>query len=220
MPFNDIAKNAALDGLDESIAAGVKYAGVFTTAAAPGLGATYTGTEASGGSPAYARIAATFGAASAGQKTNSGTITIDVAAGTYGWIGLFNTATGNVSGNYLGYAPINGSVKGFGECDSTDVTNDTITSSGHGLTTDDRVQVFNVFAESLPAGLTEETLYFVLASGLTADVFKVATTSGGAAINITGQGELYFQKVIPETFASQGQISIAVGQLVLDATAL
>jgi hypothetical protein len=218
MPFNDIAKNAALDGLDESIAAGVKFVGVFT-AADPGTGATYTGTEASGGSPAYARIAATFGAAASGQKSNSGSITIDVAAGTYGFIGLFNTSTGNVSGNYLGYAPLNGSVKGFGEVDSTGVTNDTITSSGHGLTTDDRVQVFNVFAESLPAGLTEGTLYFVLASGLTADVFKVATTSGGTAINITGQGECFFQKIVPEVFAAQGQITIAAGALVLDATA-
>jgi hypothetical protein len=218
MPFNDIAKNAALDGLDESIAAGVKFVGVFT-AADPGTGATYTGTEASGGSPAYARVAVAFGAAASGQKSNTGALTIDVAAGTYGFIGLFNTSTGNVSGNYLGYAPLNGSVKGFGEVDSTGVTNDTITSSGHGLTTDDRVQLFNVFAESLPAGLTEGTLYFVLASGLTADVFKVATTSGGTAINITGQGETFFQKIVPEVFAAQGQITIAAGALLLDATA-
>jgi len=218
MPLNDIAKNAALDGLDESITAGVKFAGIFT-AADPGTGATFTGTEATGGSPAYARLAATFSAAASGQKVNTSTFTFDVPAGTYGFVGLFNTSTGNVSGNYLGYAPINGTVKGFGEVDATGVTNDTITSSAHGLTTDDRVQVFNVFAESIPTGLTEGTLYFVLASGLTADVFKVATTSGGAAINITAQGELFFQKVIPEVFASQGQITIAAGALVLDATA-
>lgn len=218
MPFNDIAKNTALDGLDESIAAGIKFVGVFT-AADPGTGATFTGTEATGGSPAYARQAVTFGAAASGQKSNSGAITIDVPAGTYGFIGLFNTLTGNVSGNYQGYAPLNGSVKGFAEVDSTGVTNDTITSSGHGVTTDDRVQFFNVFAETIPAGVTEGTLYFVLATGLTTDVFKIATTSGGTAINITGQGEMFFQKVIPEVFASQGQITIAAGALVLDATA-
>jgi hypothetical protein len=68
--------------------------------------------------------------------------------------------------------------------------------------------------------LTEGTVYFVLASGLTADVFKVATTSGGSAVNITGQGELFFQKVIPEVFASQGQITVATSALVLDATAM
>jgi hypothetical protein len=217
MPFNLPAKNVALDGLDESIAAGIDFVGLFT-AADPGTGTDFTGTEATGGSPAYARQGVTWNAAASGQKTNSGAITFDVPAGTYGFVGFFNASTGNTN-NYLGYAPINGTVKGFGEVDSTGVTNDTITSSGHGLTTDDRVQVFNVFAESIPTGLTEGTLYFVLASGLTADVFKVATTSGGAAINITAQGELYFQKVIPEVFAAQGQITIAAAALTLDATA-
>lgn len=217
MPFNLPAKNVALDGLDESVAAGIDFVGLFT-AADPGTGTDFTGTEASGGTPAYARQSVVWGAAASGQKSNTGAITFDVAAGTYGFVGFFNAVTGNTN-NYLGYAPINGTVKGFGEVDSTGVTNDTVTSSGHGLTTDDRVQVFNVFAESIPTGLTEGTLYFVLASGLTADVFKVSTTSGGAAVNITGQGELYFQKAIPETFASQGQITIAVAALVLDATA-
>jgi hypothetical protein len=217
MPLNLPAKNVALDGLDESIGAGIDFVGVFT-AADPGTGTDFTGTEATGGSPAYARQGVTWAAAASGQKANSGAITFDVPAGTYGFIGLFNAVSGNTN-NYLGYAPINGTVKGFGEVDSTGVTNDTITSSGHGLTTDDRVQVFNVFAESIPTGLTEGTLYFVLASGLTADVFKVATTSGGSAINITAQGELFFQKVIPEVFAAQGQITIAASALVLDATA-
>jgi hypothetical protein len=218
MPLNTTAKNVALDGLDESVAAGIKFAGIFT-AADPGLGTTATGTEASGGAPAYARQAVTLAAAAAEAKSNSGILTFDVAPGTYGFISLHNTSTGNLSGNYLGYCPINGSVKGFGVIDATGVTNDTITSSAHGLTTDDRVQIFDTFGAGIPAGLTEGQLYFVLASGLTADVFKVGATSGGAAINITAQGEVYFQKIIPEVFASQGQITVAVGALVLDATA-
>jgi hypothetical protein len=217
MPLNLPAKNVALDGLDESIGAGIDFVGVFT-AADPGTGTDFTGTEATGGSPAYARQGVVWAAAASGQKANSGAITFDVPAGTYGFIGLFNAVTGNTN-NFLGYAPINGTVKGFANVDTTDVTNDTISSAGHGLTTDDRVQLFNVFAESIPAGLTEGTLYFVLASGLTTDVFKVATTSGGSAINITAVGELFFQKVIPEVFAAQGQITIAASALVLDATA-
>jgi hypothetical protein len=217
MPLNLPAKNKALDGLDESVALSITHTAVHT-AVDPGTGTDAAAGEATGGSPAYARQTVTWGAAASGQKANTNAITFDVPAGTYAFIDFFNHLTTN-SGNYLGYAPINGTVKGFGEVDSTGVTNDTITSSVHGLTTDDRVQLFNVFAESIPAGLTEGTLYFVLASGLTADVFKVATTSGGAAINITAQGELFFQKVIPEVFASQGQITIAAGALVLDATA-
>lgn len=222
MPFNDLAKNAALDGLDEGIAAGITHIGVNTLVTAPpsdgtpGTGSTAAATEATGGSPAYARQAVTWGAASAGTKTNSGSLTFDVPAGTYAFLTFWNASSGNTGTQYRGYAPINGSVKGFAECDATDVTNDTITSSGHGLANADRVMVFNVFDESLPAGLTEGAVYFVV--GAATDTFQVASTSGGTAINITGQGELYFQKVIPEVFASQGQITVAASALTLDLT--
>lgn len=215
MPFNVTAQNVMLDALDES-ATQITHVGIHQLGD-PGTGTNATGTEAIGGSPAYARQSVTWGAASSGTKSNTGALTFDVPAGTYGFFTFWNASSGNTS-NFRGYAPFGGSVKGFGEVDSTGVTNDTITSSGHGLTTDDRVMVFNVFSESLPTGLTEGTIYFVLASGLTADVFKVATTSGGSAINITGQGELFFQKVVPETFGSQGQITAAIGALVLDVT--
>lgn len=216
MPYNDKGKNNACSG----ITGVVTHVGIHTLTD-PGTGTNANAGEATGGSPAYARKAVSWSAAASGQQSNSGALTFDVPAGTYGFFTLFNDLTLN-SGNFAGYQPFGGAaaVKGFGEVDSTGVTNDTITSSGHGLTTDDRVMVFNVFAESIPAGLTEGTIYFVLASGLTADVFKVATTSGGSAINITGQGELYFQKVVPEVFAAQGQITLAAGALVVDATTM
>lgn len=218
MPFNDTAKNVMLDALDET-ATQITHIGIGNITD-PGTGTNYAGTEATGGSPAYARQAVTWGAAASGVKANTGALTFDVPAGTYAHFLYFNASTGNTS-NYRGYAPFGGStVKGFGEVDSTGVTNDTITSSGHGLTTDDRVVFFNVFAEAIPTGLTEGTVYFVLATGLTTDVFKVATTSGGAAVNLTGQGEVYFHKVVPEVFAGQGQITVAIGALVLDATAI
>lgn len=221
MPFNDTSKNLALDALDESATAGIKFVGIHTLVD-PGTATTAAAGEATGGSPAYARLGATWAAAATGQKSNSATLLFDVPAGTYGFFTLWNAVSGNAVGNYEGYIPFGGAaaIKGFGEVDGTGVTNDTITSSGHGLTTDDRVMVFNVFAESIPTGLTEGTIYFVLASGLTTDVFKVALTSGGAAINITGQGELYFQKTIPEVFGAQGQISVAASALVLDATTM
>lgn len=217
MPLNDTGKNVALDGLDESIAAGIKFVGVGVTGD-PGTATTLTGTEASGGAPAYARVAATFGAAASGQKANSGALTIDVAAGTYSDLLFFNAGTGNAVGNYLGYAPINGSVKGFGTVNAAGVTADAITSAAHGLANTDRVRVYNVFAESLPTGLTEGTLYFVV--GATTDTYQVSLTSGGAAVDITAIGELYFQKVIPEVFASQGQITVAIGALVVDGTVI
>jgi hypothetical protein len=39
-------------------------------------------------------------------------------------------------------------------------------------------------------------------------------------LNLTGQGELFWQTVVPETFGSQGQVTVAAGALVLDATGI
>jgi hypothetical protein len=217
MAFNDTSKNAMLDALDEGAGAfGIDFVGIFT-AADPGTGTNFTGTEATGGSPAYARQAVTWSAAASGQKVNTGTLTFDVPAGTYGFFGWFNAVTGNTT-NYQGYAPFGGTVKGFGTCNAADVTANTISSSAHGYVNTDRVIVYNVFAESLPTGLTEGTLYFVV--GATTDTFQVSLTSGGAAVDITAVGDLFHQKVVPEVFAAQGQITVAAGALVLDLTAM
>lgn len=225
MPFNDLAKNAALDGLDEAVVAGILYVGVHQLITAPpgdgspGTGATAAATEASGGSPAYARQLVTWGAAASGQKSNTNALTFELPAGTYAFLTLWNTATLNSGTQYRGYLPLNGSVKGFGTVDATDLTNNTITSSGHGLVNGDRVIVYNVFAETIPGGLTEGAVYFVV--GATADTFQVALTSGGAAVDlVTTQGELYLQKVIPEVYGAQGQLTVAVGAIVLDATGI
>ena len=227
MPFNDLAKNTALDGLDETgTTNGVKYVGVNTLVTAPptdttpGTGLTAAATEATGGSPAYARIAATWPAAASGQKANTNTFTFDVPAGTYGFLTLWQAATLNTGTQYLGYIPFGGAaaIKGFGTVNAADVTANTISSGAHGLVNTDRVIFFNVFAESLPGGITEGAAYFVV--GGTTDTFQIALTSGGAAVDLTSVGELYFQRVVPEVFAAQGQITVAAGALVLDATTM
>lgn len=216
MPYNDSARNAMLDALDES-ATQVTHVGIHTLAD-PGTGANANAGEATGGSPAYQRQAVTWGAAASGQKTNTGALTFDVPAGTYGFFTLWNANTGN-SNNYKGHIPFGGNtaLKGFGTVDTT-LTNDTIFSRGHGMADGDRVQLFNVFAEALPTGLSEGTIYFVVAS--TTDAFKVSTTSGGAAVDITavGGGELFWQRVVAESFGAQGQITVAASALVLDLT--
>lgn len=218
MPFNDTSKNVMLDALDESNTQ-ITHIGVFTLSD-PGTGTNATGTEASGGSPAYARQAVTWGAASSGLKANTGAITFDVPAGTYGFLGFFNASTGNTS-NYRGHTPMGGAaaVKGFFSID-TSLANDQFLSVAHGLADNDRVMLFNVFAETLSTGVSEGTIYYVVSSAT--NTFKVSLTQGGAAVDITavGGGEGYFQKVVPETFNAQGQITIAVGAVVLDATAV
>lgn len=220
MPFNDTARNTLLDALDESATAGVKFVGVHTLTD-PGTATTANAGEATGGTPAYARVAVTLGAAASGQKSNTGALAIDVPAGTYAFLTLWNTVTGNAAGNYLGHIPFGGAsaLKGFGTVDTT-LTTDTLFSRAHGMSNGDRIQLFNVFAETLPTGLTEGTVYFVV--GAATDTFQVSLTSGGAAVDITavGGGEFYWQRVIPETFASQGQVTVAASALILDATAI
>ena len=64
---------------------------------------------------------------------------------------------------------------------------DTITETAHGLAAGDAVVYGNDGGTSI-AGLTNNTIYYVIASGLTANAFKVSATSGGSAIDLTGTG--------------------------------
>lgn len=56
----------------------------------------------------------------------------------------------------------------------------------HGLTAGTRIQFQT--DDTLPAGVEPNTDYFVIASGLTADDFKVSLTEGGASIDVTDTG--------------------------------
>lgn len=224
MPFNDAARNSMLDALDETATTPtvfISFVGV-ATAADPGTGTNFTGTEATGGSPAYIRKAVVWSAGASGQKVNTSALTFDVPAGTYGFFPLFDHVTAN-TGNYRGHIPFGGAstVKGFASVDTT-LTNDQFLSVAHGLSDGDRVQLRGVFAEAVPTGtgLTAGALLYVVNSAT--NTFKLSTTLGGAAIDITavGGGEIYFQRVVPEVFASQGQITVAAGALVLDLTGI
>lgn len=218
MPFNQTAQNEALkSGTGGGISGAITHIGVHT-AVDPGTGTTANAGEATGGSPAYARVAVTWGTAAAGLLSNTNAMTFDVPAGTYGFLTFWSASTGNTT-QFRGYGPINGTVKGFFTVNTT-LSADQFLSPGHGLANNDRVQLFNTFADSLSTGLTEGTLYYVV--GATTDTFQVSTTLGGGAVDITaiGGGEGYFQKLIPETFGAQGQITVAAGAIVLDATAI
>lgn len=202
MSYNDAAKNLGVDG----IAAVVDFLSLHE-----GNPGTTGANEISGGSPAYARKGIAYNASAAGLKTNSGAIAFDVPAGkTIYHVGLWDAVS---AGTNYGYAPLVGTPKGFG---SAAAGTDVITSVAHGLSDTWQVVVANVFAESLPTGLTEGDVYFV--RDATTDTFKLSLTSGGAAIDL-GAGELAFQRCVPETFGSQGTLTIAIGQFTLDLTA-
>lgn len=169
-------------------------------------------TESTGGS--YARQAITWAAASSGTRANSAQITIPINAGqTIVAAAVWDALT---VGTIQGYWQIGSTLRGA----ATVTTGDTFTSVAHGLTTDDRVFVTAVGGDALPTGLTVDTLYFVRATGLTADAFTLSTTSGGAAVDVTAAGECAWFKTVPQTFAISGNLVLPVTTgLVVDVTA-
>lgn len=205
MPLVTNGQNASCDG----IAAVVTHISLHSAFSDTGT------SELTGGSPAYARKAVTWAASASGTKANSATLTFDVPPSTT--VTAFGMWSALTAGTFYGWMPLNPGAKGFA---TADTTTDLITSYAHGLTANTAIFVDNVFAESLPTGLARNAVYYVASSGLTADSFRVSTTVGGAVVDITASGELYFQSVVPETFASQGTLAVSIGGLVIDATGI
>ena len=63
---------------------------------------------------------------------------------------------------------------------------DLVNLTAHGFEAGDILRLFSTSA--LPAPLAANTDYYVIAAGLTADVFSVSTTLAGAAVDITDTG--------------------------------
>jgi hypothetical protein len=195
------AKNIMLDALDEANANGVKFWSAHTAYSTTGTN------EVAGGSPAYARKGATYAAASAGSKASSAGVTFDVpAATTVAWIGRWDAVT---SGTFLGMGPAGGGARRQMSCVAADLAGNTIQSAAHGLTAGTPVVFWNSSGASLPTGLSEGTIYYVIATGLTTDVFEVSATLGGSAVDITAIGDGELQTIVPETFAGQGQYNLS-----------
>lgn len=127
--------------------------------------------EISGGAPAYAQKAITMNAASGGSRALNSAVTFDVPASTVAWVGFWDSTT------FLYCAPNGGATpKNF----TVDPATDTVYSTSHGYSDTQTIVFYNGTA---PGGLTEGTVYYVRDSATHS--FKVAATSGGAAIDIT-----------------------------------
>jgi hypothetical protein len=86
---NDYDTTARNVGVDAIAALGTRWA---LHTGDPG-GANSASNEVAGGSPAYARKAVAWNAASGGSATQNGDVVLDVPAGTtVSWISLWNTA--------------------------------------------------------------------------------------------------------------------------------
>lgn len=152
--------------------------------------------EVTGGS--YARASASFAAAASGSCSSDADVSItgmpeETGSNAVRFWGLWDNSSG---GNFLCGGPISTTA----QCQFTvyDHTTDLVSSPAHGLSAGDAVVFRDDEGGTLPTGITEGSIYFVIASGLTTDVFKVSTTSGGSTIDITATGRGSFQKVVPK----------------------
>lgn len=88
---------------------------------------------------------------------------------------------------------------------------DTFTATTHTLAVNDQV-TFSVSNGTLPSPLATGTTYYVIASGLTANAFKVSLTEGGAALDITGSATGTYQ-VIRQGALAVDVISLTANRL-------
>ena len=191
------------------------YAGLLTAVTDAEAG---TVTETTYG--AYARQAITFGVPAAnlgGRQTLASAITFPAKsdAGSVSIIacGVYDASTaGNLLDVILLFdgSPLSAIVNG------SDVAGNTIQSPAHGLTTNDQVRIEQFPGDTpLPAGLSENTTYYVIATGLTADVFELSATQGGAAIDITAAGRMLVHKLVPVTVNQNDAPTFAANKLAL-----
>jgi hypothetical protein len=206
MPFSTTALNQSLDalagGTPTSIIAFASLHTAFST----------TGTnELTGGTPAYARKAITFSAASSGSKASSTSPVFDIPPlTTVAYVGLWSAVT---VGTFAGMGANGGATQfAFTALASTDI----FTAPGSAYSNGDTVVVFPGAGATLPTGGTPPvagTIYFVISvSGAT---FQLSATSGGAALNFTSDGAGIIQKVVTETFNAQGTFTLSTDTLTL-----
>ena len=169
--------------------------------------------EVTGGSPAYARKAVTWGTVATGQRATATTAQLfDVPTSTTVYhVGFWDALT---VGNFYGYYPLGGFAATAALIDQA---TDIFTCFAHGYTAGQQVLVYDIGAAGLQTGFTEGVVYYVIAANLATDTFQLSTTSGGAASTVTVSFKCGVQRVLPEVFGAQGTLNIAIGNLTLDA---
>lgn len=162
----------------------------------------------------YARVAVTFAAAAdtspAGgrERSNNAILTFPANTGANEDQIAYGVYSASTAGTLYGIGLLDTDAPIIGTADAADLIT---TQAVHGLSTDQRVFVLAAPGALLPAGLAEGTAYFVLATGLTTTAFKLSTTSGGTAVDITAGGAAMFIPYTAVTIATGATPSIASG---------
>ena len=192
------------------------YAGILTA-----ITDAEAGTVTEAAYAGYARKAVAFGAPAGGsggrQVLNAALVLFDAKTDVGQVIGigvgLWDALT---VGNLTDIIPNDGADPIIVMAMPADLATDLLSSPAHGLAADQQVRL-EAFpgAAALPTGLSENTTYWVIAGGLTADQFKVSTTQGGAAVNITAAGRALLMKLTPVPINQNDQPQFQSGVLKL-----
>lgn len=167
-----------------------------------------------GGSPVYSRVAFTWSAPASGETHLVATLpSFNMPSGrTAEWVGAWDTVT---AGTFLLMQPLGAQTLRPAMMElAADLTNNDIFCDSHGYVLDNRVVFWSASGLALPTGLTTGVTYWVISTGLTTDSFRVSTTQGGAAVDITDPGTLtpfgfFVQRSIPQTSVTQDVVNIA-----------
>lgn len=200
MPFfSNFAENELLDALVGNGSYGTTNAYLSLHDGDPGeTGAN----EITGGS--YARQLCAFDAAASGVTQNTAAEEFtSMPAATVFFAGLWDALS---VGNFLAAIPLGAGAKTLA---TAAASTDTLTAYGHGFSDDDRIILRTAGIGDLPTGLSESTIYYVVSSAT--NTFQLSTTSGGAAVNFTGDGEVMAFKVEPRTVTSGDTVRFAAG---------
>ena len=166
--------------------------------------ASYTGY---GTRPAWTKnTAAATSPVGGRQVTNNGAVTFPQNTGSAQDVIAFGIHTASTAGTLQAIGLLDADPPIFGTAEETA---EDITAPAHGLATDQRVFVLAAPGAVIPTGLSENTAYFVLAAGLTANAFRLSTTSGGSAVNITAKGAAMFIPYTAVTIATNATPSFA-----------
>ena len=118
-----------------------------------------------------------------GGAGSSAAATATIAGGVVTAVTITNTGTGYTSVPTVAIAIPRRTIPTTGITIGTD----TIAYTAHGLSAGDAVKYFHG-GGTAATGLTNNTTYYVIASGLTANAFKVSATDGGTTVDISGTG--------------------------------
>jgi hypothetical protein len=196
--LNASARNLIVD----AISASVTHIGL----------ADASGTEITGGTPAYARKAITETAGAAGIADNNAALIFDVPAST---VCFFLLTTAVSAGTTHAILPVQGATPQLPKPATFLQATDVFTCVAHGWANGTRIVLSDAATGGLAAGFDENTIYFVVTSAT--DSFQLSLTSGGAAITSAASMNCFATLCVPEVFAAQGTYTFATGALDYDA---